>query len=510
MVSSADGLATQAGVDVLRKRGNAVDAAIATNAVLAVVAPHLCGMGGDLFALVMRKGEQAPAVLDASGRAGSGADPSMLIAEGLTEMPFRRDVRSVTVPGCVDGWLALHERYGSMPLDELLSRALAYAELGFPASPLLAAASRAAATAPPFGRVTSRSIVKRQPLADTLRTIGEAHSPAEARRRFYGQIIGPALLRLDSRWFDEADMEQPLASWVEPLAMDVWDHRIWTVPPSSQGYLSLATAAIAADHAIPTDAADPAWAHVLVEAAKHAAHDRPIVLGDGADGPSLLAAAIRHGAALDREQASSTTAPTGDGDTTYLAVVDTDGMAVSLIQSNASGFGSWLWHHESGINLHNRGIGFRLDPTSAGALRPGARPPHTLSPALVTTAGGELRYVLGTMGGDAQPQIVAQLLARLLHGGAQPAQAVGAPRWVLTAGTDGFSTWTTGETPTVAIEASAATSWHDDLAARGHRIDVLDDGDPTFGHAHVIAAGLDGVLTASADWRCLVGSAAGF
>ena len=136
MVASADGLATQAGLTVMARGGNAVDAAIATNAAIAVTAPHLCGMGGDLFALVHVPGDE-PTALDASGRAGSGADPGRLRDEGHVEMPFRHDVRTVTIPGCVDGWVALHQRFGRLPLGDVLAPAIGLAEDGFPASPLL-------------------------------------------------------------------------------------------------------------------------------------------------------------------------------------------------------------------------------------------------------------------------------------------------------------------------------------------------------------------------------------
>jgi gamma-glutamyltranspeptidase / glutathione hydrolase len=282
IVASADSLATQAGLDVLRRKGNAVDAAIATNAVLAVVAPHLCGMGGDLFAIVHRPGDTRPEVLVASGRAGSGASVESLRTDGLDAMPMRRDIRSVTVPGCVDGWLALHERYGSMPLPDVLARAIAYAELGFAVSPLLAASSRHAGVAPPFGRVSTGSIVKRQPLADTLRALASVGGGRPAHDRFYGELLGPGLMAFAADqghdgWFVEEDFAVPLATWTEPLSVDLWGHRVWTVPPSSQGYLTLATAAIAAANDLPPDADDGVWPHLLVEAAKAAGWDRPKV-----------------------------------------------------------------------------------------------------------------------------------------------------------------------------------------------------------------------------------------
>ncbi len=172
MVCSADHLATQAGMETLAAGGNAVDAAIATNAAMAVVAPHLCGMGGDLFAIVHRDGQVAPDVLNASGRAGSGVDPVALRAEGHVVMPFHHDVRTVTVPGCVDGWLTLHDRYGSLALERTLTPAIRLAEEGFPASPLLTAVLVALDHA---GRANLRELVEQA----TRR--GRARAPAWRR-----------------------------------------------------------------------------------------------------------------------------------------------------------------------------------------------------------------------------------------------------------------------------------------------------------------------------------------
>lgn len=506
LVASADHLATSAGVVTLARGGNAVDAAIATNAVMAVVGPHLCGMGGDLWALVHRPGE-APVALDASGWAGSGASAAQLRAEGHTTMPFRGDVRTVTVPGCVDGWLALHERFGSLPLDEVVAPAVRYARHGWPASPLQARTVQLWADAPaelvPAGPWAP---VRRPGVADALETVAR-----EGRDGFYGGAFGEGLLALGNGWFTPDDLATAQARWVAPLSVDVWGARLWTAPPASQGYLTLAAAWIAAGLPLPQDPDDPSWAHLLIEAAVQAGYDRPSVLHDAADGAALLAPA-RLGPRRDAIRSDLATpwpVPSSPGDTTYLCAADADGMSVSLIQSNASGFGSWVVEPATGINLHNRGLGFSLEPGHPAELGPRRRPPHTLSPAMVTTADLAPVGPLGTMGGDSQPQILLQLLARALHAGQRPGAAMGAPRWSLAGSERGFDTWTCPDGPTVALEPDADARWGVGLRARGHRTVQRPSTDSGFGHAHLIVRTADGCWSGAADPRSVVGSCAG-
>ncbi len=193
----------------------------------------------------------------------------------------------------------------------------------------------------------------------------------------------------------------------------------------------------------------------------------------------------------------------------YLCAVDGDRTAVSLIQSNAAGFGSGLGIDGLGIMLHNRGIGFSATPGHPGAYAPGRRPLHTLAPALVTRPDGALHAVLGTMGGDSQPQVVLQLLARILAGGATPGAAVGRPRWQLTHPTNrGFDTWKDPAELTVSVEPGAPASWAPGLAARGHR--VQEGGVPHYGHAHAIVLTDDDVLAGGSDHRALTGATAGW
>jgi gamma-glutamyltranspeptidase/glutathione hydrolase len=506
LVAAADHLAARAGDMVFASGGNAVDAAIATNAAIAVTGPHLCGLGGDLFALVHTP--DGVVALNASGRAGSGADPSALRAEGHASMPLRHDIRTVTVPGCVDGWVALHDRFGSLPLGDLLAPAIDLAEHGFPASPLLVGAlarvddagrRNLAELADQATRVGA--IVRRPGVARTLRAIAD-----EGREAFHRGEFGRGLIALGDGLFTEDDLGRSCAEWVTPLTATAFGVELHTIPPNSQGYLTLGGAIVLDDIDLP-DPDDARWAHLLIEAARLAGHDRPTVLHDGADGEGLLDAIRARRHLLDTERASTQTMPTGPGDTTYLCTAEVDGLAVSLIQSNASGFGSWLAEPSTGINLHNRGLGFALAAGHPAEFGPGRRPPHTLSPALATRSG-DLVSVFGTMGGDAQPQILLQIAARLFRHGQSPAQAIGAARWALAGPATGFDTWDDLSVQAVDIEGHAPASWVAGLSSRGHRTASLPAWDSTFGHAHAIVSDADG-LSGAADPRTRVGAVIG-
>jgi len=512
MVVSADALASAAGLTWLARGASAVDAAIATNAVLAVTAPHLCGMGGDLFALV-HDGAAAPMCLNASGRAGSGADAAALRAEGRTTMPEYGDIRAVTVPGCVDGWDALHARFGTIALDELLAPAIGYAEDGFPASALLIGAARKLARHPGLSATADDLVAQAAHVGARVRRPGVARAlralAVGGRDAFYRGEFGAGLLAQGHGHFAESDLAAPQANWVEPLSLDAWGHRLWTVPPNSQGYLTLAGAWVAAGLELPHDPSDAAWAHLLVEAARVTGHDRPAVLAESSDGATLLRLdrLAERRAEIQLGQAGPWSLPDRHGDTTYLGAVDRDGRGVSLIQSNASGFGSRLFEPATGIGLHNRGLGFSLEAGHPAEYGPGRRPPHTLSPILLTRPNGALAGVLGTQGGDAQPQILLQLLTRMLHLGQTPGEAVAAARWVLAGEGSGFDTWTSGHRPSVSIEEGAPDAWASGLVARGHPVAIGPAFDSSFGHANVILRRDDGMLSGAADPRAVVGAA---
>jgi gamma-glutamyltranspeptidase/glutathione hydrolase len=511
MVSSADHRASAAGLAALDAGGTAVDAAIAANAVLAVTSPHLCGLGGDLYALVYSPGAGTPPVtLSAAGRAGSGADPAALREAGHTSVPLFGEIQAVTVPGCVDGWLALHSRYARLPLTTLLAPAERYAADGFSVAPLLAAALPVldgvagnddffpAARAAQSGQVITRAGVAR-----TLASIGR-----DGRDGFYAGEFGAGLIAAAGGLFTAADLSRQNASWAESIAVTAWGHRLWTAPPASQGYLALLAAAIADGLELPGGPDDPRTAHLLIEAAIAAGHDRLARLHADADVRPLLAP----GAIQERRrgitpgQRARLGMPTAAGGTTCICAVDRDGLAVVLLESNAAQFGARIFEPSTRINLHNRGLGFSLTPGHPALLAPGARPAHTLSPLIVTRSDGTLRAVLGTRGGDSQPQLLLQLLARVLHFGQPAGLAMAAPRWELAApATNGFNAWTEPADLVVQLEPGAPASWHTDLAALGYDVRVPGG---VFGHAQLIGVDGGGVRGGAADPRAVTGGVA--
>jgi gamma-glutamyltranspeptidase/glutathione hydrolase len=505
VVCSVDPHVSGVGREVLASGGNAVDAAIAAGAVLTVVAPHLCGLGGDLFALVHVPGAAEPAYLNASGRAGSGADPEGLRAEGHQAMPFRGDVRSTTVPGCVDGWFALHERYGTRPMDELLAPAIALASGGWPATAMLAKAGNTVAGvagAEDLVGLEAGSTVRRERTAGALRAAAEG-----GRDGFYLGDFGQGLIELGKGLFSEADLAASQADWEAPLSVEAFGHRVWSAAPNSQGYLLLLALSIADQLELPVDAGDPLWAHYLVEASRQAGYDRPERLFEGADVADLLVAAGERAARISADRKAEVPVRQSAGGTTYMAVLDGNGMGVSYIQSNAAGFGTRLFEPRTGIGLQNRGTGFSLEPGHPAEFGPGKRPPHTLVPALVTRADGSLRLVAGSMGGDSQPQIVAQLIARVLHGGESVGAAVGAPRWRLHPGETGFGTWDGEYEIDVELEGGSPEAWAGGLRERGFAVADAEAGSG-FGHAHLIEIDEDGHAEGAADPRAETGTVA--
>jgi gamma-glutamyltranspeptidase/glutathione hydrolase len=520
MVSAVDHLAAEAGVRMLHAGGTAADAAVAASAVLAVTSPHMCGMGGDLLAVVAHPGAE-PLALNATGRAGAGADPDRLRAEGHRRMPFRGDIRSVTVPGCVDGWLALHGRHGCLPLSEVLGPALDYANGGFPVAATLALRVADVAHLPEAtdftaaGPLSPGQVVRRPGVGRALAAIIR-----EGRDGFYNGEFGEGLLRLGDGEFRADDLLRPGAEWSPAIAVEAWGRRIWTAPPNSQGYLTLASAWMASQLGLPGPGtspgdgpADDQWAHLLIEASRQAAYDRVDVLYDGADGRALLdpVRLARRRDAIDPTQASTMGGAFAGGGTIALVAVDHDRMGVSLVQSNAAGFGSHLAVPGVGIFLHNRGLGFSLEPGHPGEYRPGRRPSHTLCPTVVTELDGSLAGVVGTMGGDSQPQILLQLLARWLGAGQSPGDALAAGRWALESPTDEtrFNTWHDRGAVRVLVEGHAPDSWVVGLRRRGHDVEPAPAWSSGFGYAHLISVQPDH-LAGAADPRPGSGAAIGY
>ena len=359
------------------------------------------------------------------------------------------------------------------------------------------------------------------------------------RDGFYGGEFGRGLLDLGGGHFAPSDFAASAAAWSTPLRANAWGHDLWTVPPPSQGYLTLAGAVVAQAAGLGSDPDDPQWAHLLVETWRAVGHDRPAMLFDGADGEALLhperlaaaAARVHPTDVAPADVAPADVAPgdgspagsgppgadlprLGDGDTTHLCAQDADGLGVSLTQSNALDFGSHLVEPATGVFLHNRGVGFSLVHGHPAEVAPGRRPPHTLSPMLVMNADGALTHLVGAMGGDAQPQIIVQLLARLLLAGENPATAVTAPRLTLDAPTAGpFRLWW-GEDLTVLVEADAPPAWRAGLTRHGHRVRTIGAFDPVaVGCAQIIQTEREGtgsrLLVGASDPRSPAGAALG-
>ncbi len=337
---------------------------------------------------------------------------------------------------------------------------------------------------------------------------------ADGRDGFYGGEFGAGLLEVGAGHFAASDLTRPIARWSPALGARAWGHDLWTVPPGSQGYLTLAGAVIASGLDLPEDPDDPRWAHLLVESARQAGWDRLDVLAEGADGAALVAEERLAGrrAAISDGRAAALGERYRTGGTIATVAVDRARRGVALLQSNASGFGAHLVVPGLGIFLHNRGIGFSLVPGHPNEFAPGRRPSHTLSPLAVTAPDGTLAAAMGTMGGDSQPQILLQLLARCFPAGQDPAIAVAAPRWTLASPdvATGFATWRARGRVQVCVEGHAPPAWIAGLAERGHDVVPVDAFSPLVGHAHAIVVAGGDHLAGGTDPRSGAGGALGW
>ena len=495
-------LSTMAAIEIMSRGGNAVDGAIAANAVQGTVAPETCGVGGDLFALVYhpQKGNP-PACLNSSGRAGSGADASSLRQAGHRTMP-EKGPPSVTVPGCVDGWYALSERFGRRPLAEVLGPAIRLAENGFAVSRELSEAWAANATqlltqasaSPMFpdGRPPRLGeSITRPYLAETLRSV------ISGRDSFYLDRLGTEIPQATDHLITKEDLARCQADWVDPWSVDVFGKTVWTTPPNSQGYLTLASLWIFEHLEVPPDLDSPDYWQGLIEAYRSMAWERDQALHDPQTGPppNLLGMEILQ-SRLEQIDLSATCvwppSPPASGGTAYMCTVDREGMAVSLIQSNFHGIGSGLSAGRTGVWLHNRGAGFNLVPGHPNEWKPGRRPLHTLSPT-IWTENGRLSLVLGTRGGHQQPQLLTQVGAHLHHGGLGLAQTQLAPRWTIRNinSPDRY----------VSVERRTDPLLLDDLRGRGQRIRIEGSWEPDWGPISMISVSPNGLRSAVADPR---------
>ncbi len=520
-------LATQAGLSVLAAGGSAVDAAIATNAVLGVVMPNGCGVGGDAFWLVWDEAAGEQVALNGSGRAPSGADAGALRDRGLTRIPLRGPL-SITVPGAVRSWADAHRRWGRLSWQAVLTPAIEQAEAGFPAWDGLIRAVEgivAEVGAEPWGRGIAQTWrahdrawhpgerIRLPALARTLRTLAD-----EGFDAFYDGDLGERIARGLARAgapFDLADLRGHRSTFGIPVGTTYRGVRVTSHPPNSSGVIALEILNVLEGFEPPSGAAfgprgwtDPAWIHLQLEAAKLAFADRDAYLTDpgAADIPMAMlldkARAAELGARIDPAQADAAPPParTLVGGTVYLGVVDAAGNAVSLIASNAAGFGSGVLDAATGVHFQDRGASFSLDPAHVNVLAPGKRTAHTLLPGMLFREGERRPWIVaGSMGGDIQPQIHVQLVSALVDGAAGIDAAVAAPRVVVEP-----SGWFAPPL-TVLADGDLATGVETGLRVRGHDLarTAYDGG---LGHEHAIelvAGGpaMDGTLAAIADPR---------
>lgn len=520
MVVSPHPLATMAGVEALRAGGSAVDAAVAANAMLAVVYCNACGLGGDAFALVWD-----PEARRLHGFNGSGRSPAGLTIDAVRNasheaMPARGAL-PVTVPGAVDAWAQLLERFGRRSLADAVRPAAETAERGYALTEINARSIAAFADAfddaarevfLPGGRVPSAGDTLRQPLlAASLRAIASG-----GRDAYYGGPLGDEIaraLQAAGGVMTADDIAAHRGEWVEPISTAYRDVEVATMPPNSQGITALIAlnvlTALAADDSWPRPRTlatgaplDVERLHAQIEAVKVAWSERDRCVADPerglADADALLSGEHARWLASrlspDRARRFEPVNPPGGG-TVYLCAADADGMMVSLIESNYMGFGSGVMGGSTGIMLQNRGAYFSLDPEHPNSLAPRARTLHTLMPGMILR-DGRAEVALGAMGGDGQPQTMVQLVTALVDDALEPHTAVDRPRFVASTEAAGAPLGPVQVERDGLDEAGA-----DALRARGHDVTLVEPRTPLMGWAQVIRREPDGSYSGGADPR---------
>ena len=447
MVSTAHPLATGMGIDILKDGGNCVDAAIAVAAVLNVVDMSNTGLGGDAFALAYFQREGRVIGLNASGRSPFRASVKEYKKHGQFGMPERGPL-SITTPGALSGWSMLHERYGTIPFEELLQPAIKLAKDGFEinaAISLITALSHknlarfpkiASIYLTPEGKAPQPGdILKQTDLGETLEIVA-----TEGAAVMYGGSLGDRIAKavgnagglLSARDFAEHSVE-----WVEPIRTTYREYEVVTIPPNSQGMALLQMLNIMEGYAAGSfDRGSAELAHLQVEAKKLAFEDRNALVCDPefyeiptADLISKnYADNLRSRIDPQRAFAPKPSPIPGAGDTTYFCIVDDEGNSISFINSLFQSFGSCVVAADTGIILQNRGLGFVFDPEHPNSLQPHKRPLHTLVPCMVLK-DSKPYLIIGCIGGDQQPQGLLQILMNIIDFGMSPQEAIDAPRW---------------------------------------------------------------------------------
>ncbi len=507
MVATPHPLATAAGVEALRAGGTAVDAAVAANAMLAVVYCNACGLGGDAFALVWDPGERRLHGYNGSGRSPAGLTPDVVRTAGHETMPQRGPL-AINVPGAVDAWAQLLERFGRRSLADALLPAAATADDGYALTDINVRSIRAAL---PTFDADARAVFEsagnagdrfRQPLlAATLRTLADG-----GRDAYYTGPIGAEIARAVQAAggvLAADDLAAHRGDWVEPISTSYHGVDVATIPPNSQGITALM--ALNALATLDWPMGPPLSAeriHAQVEAIKVAWSERDRCVADPdrglADPAQLLSAEHARWMAsrLDphRSQTFTPTNPSGGG-TVYLCAADADGMLVSLIESNYMGFGSGIMGGSTGVMLQNRGAYFSLDPGHPNVLAPRSRTLHTLMPGMLLR-DGVAEVAFGAMGGDGQPQTMVQLVTGMLDDGLDSQAVIDRPRWVAQTTAPGEPL---GPLSVESDGVDAATA--DTLRALGHDVELVAPKTPLMGWAQMVRRLPDGSYEGGADPR---------
>ena len=510
-------LATAAGHTVLKNGGNAVDAAITMAGILAVVRPHMNGVGGDAFGIFYDGETGEVAGMNGSGRAGSLATPEFFDVAGQDEVPSSGPL-SVSVPGAVAAWDDALSRFGTISLSEALAPAIQYAREGFPVSTRLvsdiAGASEhlnepAKALYLPVSQPASvGSLLKNPALAETLETIAKNGKSGFYRGAAASQIAD--FLESQGGYLRTDDFRDHQTTWVTPLEGNYLDRRVLVLPPNTQGIAQLQLMEMAKGYDLEEMGHNSqAYLHTLIELKKLAFADRDRWVADPSFEKIPLSGLLepdylRSRATLIESMAAenvlsgigselATSESPGDmddgGDTVYLTVVDQWGNAVSWIQSLFGSFGSGLLEPETGVVLQNRGALFTLDQGHPNVVAPGKRPYHTLTPTMGLNLDGSFSFTLGTPGGDSQVQSLVQILNNLFMFGMTPQEAIEAPR---------FRSY---QDLRVAFEDRFPVYMLQGLADQGHIPNVVNGWTATFGGAQMILLEGSGTLTAAADPR---------
>jgi len=510
MVSAPHRAASEAGAAVLEEGGNAVEAMIAMAVTIAVVYPHMNGIGGDAFALIAAP-DRRPVAIDACGAAGSLATIDRYEKAGYHVLPFRGPDAALTVAGAASGWGLLAEVAtalgGRLPRRELLAdavrraregiavvrshvRVLAeHADLG--ALPAFAVQFLPEGKAPEVG-----SLLRQERLADTLDQLANAGFADFYRGDVAAEIA--ADLEEARAPITRDDLRRHEAKLREPLSLRIKGATLFNTPPPTQGLASLIILALF-DRLGVSRGESFDHVHGLLEAARLAGQVRDRVVTDpayGDDAKPYLEPAWLDTAALgiDRKRAGTSAAPAAIGDTVWMGAIDRNGVAVSFIQSLFHAFGSGVFLPRTGILWQNRGASFSLDPASLNPLAPGRKPPHTLNPPLARFDDGRV-MVYGSMGGDAQPQFQSAVFTRAIHFGMELGEAVAAPRWRF------GRTWG-AETPGVTLEDRFDPDLVQALERAGHLVDVLPEAySDSMGHAGALLRRADRRIFGAADPR---------